>query len=89
MEEDIKLLEYFEEFMESVKAQLRSDNERWGDTYLNRTKEGQEERTRHTYMDYFDQFENAGTSVPWEKVVGGAFICWLRENHSELSENWS
>jgi len=29
-------------------------------------------------------FEQAGIPVPWLKVIGGAFICWVRENHPEL-----
>lgn len=33
-------------------------------------------------LDYV--FENAGTPVPWMKIVGRALICWIRDNHPEL-----
>ena len=80
----MNLLDYLPEFVEALKSQLESDNLRWGDTWLKRTRNGQEERIENDYKDYFDMFRNAGIPVPWLKVVGNAFIAWVRENHPEL-----
>ena len=80
----MKLYDFIPEFMEALEEQLKSDDARWGDTWLKRTREGQEERTRATLNDYFDQFEQAGTPVPWLKIAGGALICWIRVRHPEL-----
>ena len=76
--------DFLEEFKDALFHQLVSDHARWGDTWLHRPREGQELRTKARYTDYFDMFEHAGTPVPWMKIVGGAMICWIRENHPEL-----
>jgi len=81
---EIRVTDFLDEFVEDLRRQLENDHLRWGNTWLKRTKEGQEDRTRKRYDAYFDQFENAGTPVPWMKIVGGALICWLREKHPEL-----
>lgn len=73
------LLEYLPDFMKALESQLTEDQKRWGDTWTKRSKEGQEMRTREVYDNYFDQFENAGIPIPWLKIVGGALICWVRE----------
>ena len=57
---------------------------RWGNTWLSRKIEGQEERTAAKFNDYFDQYRERGTPVPWLKIAGNAMICWIRENHPEL-----
>lgn len=82
--EDLQVSDFVPEFIEKLIEQLRSDHARWGNTWLTRPKEGQELRTKARYTDYFDMFEQAGTPVPWLKIVGGALICWIRENHPEL-----
>lgn len=41
-----KLEDYLPEFIEAFKAQLESDRIRWGHTWMNRPKVGQEARTR-------------------------------------------
>lgn len=51
---------------------------------MKRTKEGQEDRAKRCFDDYFDRFENAGTSIPWLKIARDALIAWVRENHPEL-----
>lgn len=79
-----RLTDYLPEFIEAFKVQLEADHERWGLTWMNRPKKGQELRTKARYNDYFDMFEHAGVPVSWLKVIGGAFICWVRENHPEL-----
>ena len=80
-----KLWEFLPEFVGALEAQLKADNARWGNTWLERTRKGQTERTWQTFKDYFDQYEFTGTPVPWMKVIGGAFICWMRETgHPEM-----
>lgn len=76
--------DFIDEFIEKLIEQLEADHKRWGNTWLKRPKEGQELRTKARFTDYFDMFEEAGTPVPWMKIVGGALICWIRENHLEL-----
>jgi len=73
------LVEHLPEFMEAVKGQVDKDQERWGDTWKKRSRLGQEERAFERYRDYLDQFRNAGTPIPWLKIVGEALICWVRE----------
>jgi len=75
------LVEYIPEFIEEFKAQIESDKKRWGDTWMKRSIEGQEERTELTFMNYFDQYKRAGVPIPWLKIIGNAFICWIREKH--------
>ena len=80
----MKVYDFLPEFFKALKEQLKSDDLRWGDTWLRRGREGQEARTRATYNDYFDQFEATGKPINWLAVVGGALICWIREQHPEL-----
>lgn len=84
--DDKKLLDYFEEFMKAFFVSLEDDQKRWGDTWKGRSREGQEQRVYARYRDYYDQFANAGVPIPWLKVCGEAFICWVRENHSDYAE---
>jgi hypothetical protein len=80
----MKLWNLLPEFVNALTEQLKSDDARWGDTWLKRTRKGQEERTIATFNDYFDRYLNAGEPVNWLKVAGGAFICWYREQHPEI-----
>jgi hypothetical protein len=80
----MKLWDFLPEFIKALEEQLKADDARWGDTWLKRTRDGQELRTRETLRDYFDQFENSGTPIPWLKIAGGALICWVREKHPEI-----
>lgn len=82
--QDPMIIDFVPEFLTALEEQIESDYKRWGNTWLNRPKEGQELRTKARYTDYFDMFEQAGTPIPWLKIVGGALICWIRENHPEL-----
>jgi len=82
----LDLLDYFDEFVAEMRQQLEADQARWGDTWKKRVREGQERRTRARYQDYFDQFENGGTPIPWLKIVGGAFICWVRERYPDYTD---
>lgn len=74
------------EFAKALEEQLKSDEKRWGATWLKRQREGQEERTIKKFNDYFDQYEQVGAPLPWLKIAGNALICWLREERPELWE---
>jgi hypothetical protein len=86
MEVDMKLWDavFIDEFLTEFVNHLKKDDLRWGDTWLHRTREGQEERTELTFRDYFDKYRNANIPIDWLSVVGGAYICWLRERHPEM-----
>lgn len=74
-----KVVDYMPEFEEALMKQLERDKERWGDTWKKRPMEGQEDRTKQTFNDYFDKFENAGKPINWLAVAGNAMINWIRE----------
>lgn len=78
------IFQFWNEFDKAMEEQLESDEIRWGDTWLNRPRLGQEERIEKTFNNYFDQFQFAGTPIPWLKIVGNAYIAWIREQHPEL-----
>jgi len=78
-----KLEDYIPEFMEEFVSQIRKDQLRWGDTWKSRgliwNGKTQEERMFARIADYKDQHEHGGTPVPYMKIVGEAFINWVRE----------
>lgn len=76
--------EFMTELQTALTEQLVEDTKRWGDTWRRRGLKGQEKRTMERYRDYYDRFKNAGVPMPWLKIIGGAYICWLREKHPEL-----
>jgi len=76
------LLDYMDDFVEALTAQLEKDEKRWGDTWKKRPIEGQEERTFARFHDYEDQFKEGGVPVNWLHVAGGAFICFVREQEN-------
>lgn len=80
----MKFLDFLPEFVDALTKQLENDQKRWGDTWLNRPRIGQEERIFARYRDYYDQFLYSDNPIPWLKVTGEAFIAWVRENHPEL-----
>jgi hypothetical protein len=80
----MKVWDFVEEFKDALVEQLKSDDPRWGDTWLKRTRKGQEERTIKEFNDYFDKYLNAGQPLPWLKIVGNSMICWIRERHPEI-----
>ena len=79
------LIDYLPSFIEAFKTQLTDDYKRWGDTWKTRPREGQELRVKARYDDYFDQSEFADVPVPWLKIMGEAFICWVREQREKNS----
>lgn len=76
--------DYLKEFIDALTKQLQDDEKRWGDTWLQRVPMGQEERSFASFMNKYDQWKNGGVPIPWLKIAGDAFICWIRDNHPEL-----
>jgi len=74
------------EFTTALFAQLEEDHERWGDTWRQRDIQGQEERIFAKLREYYDQWKNAGTPIPWLKVAGLAMIGWIRTERPEVLE---
>ena len=74
-----KLTDYLPEFMDALRAQLDKDQERWGDTWKKRSIIGQDDRVFSMFMDYYDQYKNANTEIPYLKIAGEALICWVRK----------
>lgn len=85
---DLHVSDYLDEFLLDLRQQLAADGERWGDTWLERPREGQEDRTWFGMMNRYHKFKNAGTPINWLQVAGDALICWIRERHPELSPHW-
>jgi hypothetical protein len=71
--------DFMEQFVEALKEQLMSDEKRWGDTWRRRVRFGHEERIFNDFADYYDQWKNSATPIPWLKVAGLAMIAWIRE----------
>lgn len=81
-----KLIEYIPLFIEALSAKLIEDQKRWGDTWKNRPIEGQSERIRATYDNYFDQEKHGGQDVDWLAVTGNALIAWIRDYEAKNLE---
>lgn len=75
--------DYLPEFVAVLREQLKSDQERWGDTWKKRVIGGQEKRIYSHFADYYDQWESGGVPIPWLKVAGMALIAWIRDNSPE------
>jgi len=84
MDEKLHVFDFAQDFLTALVEQLRKDELRWGNTWLSRRPEGQEERTIAKFNDYFDQYRASGQWIPWLKIACGAMICWIREQHPEL-----
>lgn len=82
--EEKKLWDFIPEFTKAFEEKLKQDDLRWGNTWLKRTRKGQEERTINNYRDKFDKYLNGGQPIPWLSIIGDAYIAWVRENHPEL-----
>jgi hypothetical protein len=81
--QNVNLIEELEETFEIVKSQLLKDEKRWGDTWKNRPAEGQSERIRATFKNYFDKERYGGDDVDWAKVIGNAHIAMVRKKYSK------
>jgi hypothetical protein len=80
----MKIWSILPEFLEAMNEHFRKDDVRWGDTWLKRTRAGQEERTFVNTKNRFDKYFNAGQPIDWLAIIGDAMICWYRERHPEI-----
>ena len=83
-EKEIRVLDYLDEFVEALRADLERGEEKWGDTWLHRPRKGQEQRIRAYFNDHFDRFEYGGTPMKWESIAGEAMIAWIRVSHPDI-----
>jgi hypothetical protein len=85
--------DFLDEFLVELRAQLISDDELWGDTWLKRPKKGQADRIYDRIKQYYID-EKLGQrlvgdnthfldSLPWLKIAGLALIGWIRERYPE------
>lgn len=79
-----RVIDFLDEFIEAVKADLERGEKRWGDTWLKRTIAGQDERFRQYFNDRFDRAINGNEPVRYESFAGDALIGWIRVHHPEL-----
>jgi len=77
---NMKTTDFLDEFIDALRKQLEDDEKRWGDTWLYRTRMGQELRTREKYNDYFDQFFMTNVPVPWLKLWEMLLFVGLENN---------
>lgn len=80
----MKVTDFLNEFTEKLATQLNSDHERYGDTWLEKTRADQERRMEIRISHYFDRFVNNKEPVPWLKIAGNAMIAWIRDEHPEF-----
>lgn len=73
------LIQLLPAFVEALEEQLKSDEKRWGDTWMHRDREGQEERAFARFRDYWDMYERGDVPIPWLKIAGECLIAWVRE----------
>jgi len=64
-------------------VQLESDQERWGDEWRHRPIAGQVSRMARTFQTYMGDWLFSDTDFPWIKLIGGAYIAWVRLQHPE------
>ena len=80
---DVNLLDELRETIEDVKNQLIEDEKRYGDTWKERglVHDGmsQEERFWQVFFVHLVDFQDNGTPIPWDKVIGEAHIAKVRE----------
>lgn len=78
------LLRYFqEEFIPKMLDQMHYDHNRWGDTWLMRTQDGQEDYIWKRFNEYFQMFAEFDKQIPWLKIAGYAVIAQAREDHPQ------
>ena len=80
---DVNLIDELWETSQDVEIQLFEDQKRYGDTWKERGLfyAGMNQETRWFYkmQDYFEDFLNKSTPIPWDKVIGEAHIAKVRE----------
>ena len=80
----MKTWDFLPEFVEAFTEKLKADDIRWGDTWLKRTRKGQDERSIKSTNDRFDKFLNGNAPMDNLSIIGDFFIDWIREKHPEI-----
>ena len=79
----IDLIKVLPHTFTEVSLQLTSDEKRYGDTWKERglvfEDEDQETRWFNKMVEYFGNYVDNGVPIPWNKVIGEAHICKVRE----------
>jgi len=86
--------DFMDEFVDYLRTdfteKLEEDAKRWGDTWLKRTRHGQEDRLCKSMRDRIDRYENQdrnyASPLDEESMLGDLFINWIRRHHPEI---WS
>lgn len=80
---NVKLIDELDFTFSDVEQQLINDEIRYGDTWKERglvfNGQSQEVRWFYKMQDYFEDYMNEGTPIPWKKVIGEAHIALVRE----------
>lgn len=80
--------DFMDEFVDYLRgdftAKLEYDKQRWGDTWLKRTRKGQEDRLVKSLQDRIDKFVNGNQPLDEDSILGDLFINWIRRNHPEI-----
>lgn len=82
---ELLLIKWLPELMEALARQLERDEERWGDEWRHRPIAGQVSRTFQRIVSYWIDYCWDRKAFPWLKVIGGAYICWIRLRHPEYA----
>ena len=85
-EDKIRTVDFLNDFVDALESDLLRGEEKWGDTWSHRPREGQEERIRQYILDHFDRFRHNDTPIKWVSIAGECLIGWIRDNHPELFE---
>jgi len=84
-----KVWHFLPEIWRLLKGQLKEDDKRWGNTWLNRPLAGQATRIRTTFRDYFAKLESGRLDYSdrieiWLKIIGNAVIALIREMSPDM-----
>ena len=82
-------LAFLDEFTEALQLRLEEKTEKYGGTYLERTRKGQTQRIFNRLFRYFWDWLLHRDPINWLDVAGLAFIGWLRNDCPSLSPNWT
>lgn len=80
----MKIWDFMFEFATALIDHLKEDDKRHGDTWLKRTRIGQEERIFERYNEYYNAWRRYESPIDWLAVAGNAMIAWIREKHPEI-----
>ena len=80
---DVNLISELDETFVAVEKQLMEDEKRYGNTWKERglvwNDQSQETRWFNKMKQYYEDFLDNGTPIPWTKVIGEAHIALVRE----------